>query len=54
MTVQELIDALIKVKDKTLPVYYYYFDGNYGEVNEVEVHEDGDGDVMLFGQLANF
>ena len=52
MTVQELIDALTKVKDKTLPVYYYYFDGNYGEVNEVEVHDDGD--VTLFGQLANF
>lgn len=29
MNVQELIDELTKVEDKTLPVVYFYFDGDY-------------------------
>ena len=37
MTVQELIDALNKVEDKSLPVYYYYNGlGDYEEIDEIE------------------
>lgn len=48
MTVQELIDTLMKVEDKSLPIYYGCFDGNYGEIDELEVHNGEDGDVLLF------
>ena len=46
MTVQELIDALNKVEDKSLPVYYYNGHGEYEEIDEIEEHEDSD--VLLF------
>ena len=46
MTVQELIDALNKVEDKSLPVYYYNGLGDYEEIDEIEEHEDSD--VLLF------
>ena len=46
MTVQELIEALNKVEDKSLPVYYYGTLGDYEEIDEVEEHEDSD--VLLF------
>ena len=35
MTVQELIEALNKVKDKSLLVYYYN-SGNYEEINDIQ------------------
>ena len=50
MTVQELINELNKVKDKSLPVYYY--DGDFGDffdIDEIEEHEDSD--VALFKEL---
>ena len=47
MTVQELIDALNKVEDKSLPVYYCYNSfGDYEEIDEIEENEDSD--VLLF------
>ena len=46
MTVQELIDALNKVEDKSLPVCYYTFHGEYEDIYGVEEHEDSD--VLLF------
>lgn len=46
MTVQELIDALNKVEDKSLPVYYYGTLGDYEEIDEIEEHKDSD--VLLF------
>ena len=51
MTVQELIDALNKVEDKSL-VVYYYFDGNYVNIDEIEEYEDSD--VVLFGAVERF
>ena len=45
MTVQELIDALNKVEDKSPPVYYYDGFGDYGDIDEIETHEGEDGDV---------
>ena len=46
MTVQELIEALNMVEDKSLPVYYYGTLGDYEEIDEIEEHEDSD--VLLF------
>lgn len=46
MTVQELIDALKKVNDKSLLVYYYNSLGDYEEIDEIEEHKDSD--VLLF------
>ncbi len=46
MTVQELIEALNMVEDKSLPVYYYNGLGGYEEIDEIEEHEDSD--VLLF------
>lgn len=46
MTVQELIEALNMVKDKSLPVYYHNTLGHYEEIDEIEEHEDSD--VLLF------
>lgn len=46
MTVQELIDALNKVKDKSLSVYYHNTLGDYEEIDEIEEHENSD--VLLF------
>ena len=46
MTVQELIEALNKVEDKSLPIYYRTTLGDYGDIDEVEEHEDSD--VLLF------
>ena len=46
MTVQELIDVLNKVEDKSLPVYYHNGLGDYEEIDEIEEHEDSD--VLLF------
>ena len=46
MTVQELIDALNKVEDKSLTVYYHNTLGDYEEIDEIEEHEDSD--VLLF------
>ena len=46
MTVQELIEALNMVEDKSLPVYYYNTLGDYEEIDEIEEHEDSD--VLLF------
>ena len=46
MTVQELIEALNKVEDKSLPIYYRTTLGDYGYIDEVEEHEDID--VLLF------
>lgn len=46
MTVQELIDVLNKVEDKSLTVYYYNTLGHYEEIDEIEEHEDSD--VLLF------
>lgn len=46
MTVQELIEALNKVKDKSRLIYYRNTLGDYGEIDEIEEHEDSD--VVLF------
>ena len=46
MTVQELIDALKKINDKSLLVYYYNSLGDHEEIDEIEEHEDSD--VLLF------
>ena len=46
MTVQELIEALNKVEDKSLPIYSRTTLGDYGDIDEVEEHEDSD--VLLF------
>ena len=46
MTLQELIEALNMVEDKSLPVYYYNTLGDYEEIDEIEEHEDSD--VLLF------
>ena len=40
MTVQELIDALNKVEDKSLPVCYYTFHGEYEDIYGVEEHKN--------------
>ena len=40
MTVQELIDALNKVEDKSLPVCYYTFRGEYEDIYGVEEHKN--------------
>ena len=53
MTVQQLIDSLNKIKDKSSIVYYY--DGSYGEyfsIDDIEDHEDGE--IMLFGESMLF
>ena len=50
MTVQELINKLNKVEDKSLPVYYYYGDfGDFFDIDEIEEHENDD--VALFKEL---
>lgn len=50
MTVQELIEALNKVEDKSLPVYYYYGDfGDFFDIDEIEEHDNDD--VALFKTL---
>ena len=50
MTVQELVEALNKVEDKSLPVYYYYGDfGDFFDIDEIEEHENDD--VALFKTL---
>lgn len=50
MTVQELINELNKVQDKSLPVYYYYGDfGDFLDIDEIEEHENSD--VSLFKTL---
>ena len=46
MTVQELIEALNMVEDKSLPVYYSNGLEGYEEIDEIEEHEDSD--VLLF------
>ena len=46
MTVQELIEALNMVEDKSLAVYYHNGLGDYEEIDEIEEHEDSD--VLLF------
>ena len=46
MTVQELIEALNMVEDKSLPVYYHNGLGDYEEIDEIEKHEDSN--VLLF------
>ena len=46
MTIQELIDALKKINDKSLLVYYYNSLGDYEEIDEIEEHKDSD--VLLF------
>ena len=46
MTVQELIDELNKIEDKSLPIYYRTILGDYGDIGEVE--ERKDSDVLLF------
>ena len=46
MTVQELIDALNKVEDKSRLICYRNTLGDYGEIDEIEEHEDSD--VLLF------
>lgn len=46
MTVQELIDSLNKVEDKSLPIYYHNTLGDYEEIDKIEEHEDSD--VLLF------
>ena len=40
MTVQELIESLNKVEDKTLPVCYYTFRGEYEDIYGVEEHKN--------------
>lgn len=41
MTVQELINELNKVQDKSLPVYYYHGDfGDFLDIYEIEEHEN--------------
>ena len=40
MTVQELIESLNKVEDKTLPVCYYTFHGEYEDIYGVEEHKN--------------
>lgn len=50
MTVQELINKLNKVQDKSLSVYYYYGDfGDFFDIDEIEEHENDD--VALFKTL---
>ena len=49
MTVQELINGLNKVEDKSLPVYYYCDFGDFFDIDEVEEHENSD--VSLFKTL---
>ena len=50
MTVQELINELNKVQDKSLPVYYYNGDfGDFFDIDEIEEHENDD--VALFKEL---
>lgn len=51
MTVQELIEALNKVEDKSLPIYYYYYGdfGDFFDIDEIEEHENSD--VALFKEL---
>ena len=46
MTVQELIDVLNKVENKSLPVYYYTGLEGYEEIDEIEEHKDSD--VLIF------
>lgn len=52
MTVQELIDALNMVEDKSLPVYYHNTLGDYEEIDEIEEHEDSD--VLLFEKYFEY
>lgn len=53
MTVQELIDSLNKIKDKSSVVYFY--DGSYGEYFSIDDIEDNkDGEIMLFGETMLF
>ena len=50
MTVQELINELNKVEDKSLSVYYYHGDfGDFFDIDEIEEHENSD--VSLFKKL---
>ena len=49
MTVQELIDSLNKIKDKSSVVYYYNSCGYYYSVDDIEDHEDGE--IILFGEI---
>ena len=50
MTVQELINELNKVQDKSLHVYYYDDDfRDLFDINEIEEHENDD--VALFKEL---
>ena len=51
MTVQELINELNKVENKSLPVYYYEYQvlGDFFDIDEVEEHENSD--VSLFKTL---
>ena len=46
MTVQELIDALNKVEDKSRFVCYRDTLGDYGEIDEIE--KQGNSNVILF------
>ena len=53
MTVQELIDSLNKIKDKSSVVYFY--DSSYGEYFSIDDIEDNeDGEIMLFGESMLF
>ena len=50
MTVQELINELNKVQDKSLPVYYYHGDfGDFFDIDEIEEHKNYD--VALVKEL---
>ena len=52
MTVQELIDSLNKIKDKSSVVYYYTAFGDYYGIDDIEDHEDNE--VILFGGIMSF
>ena len=45
MTVQELINKLNNIKDKSLPVHYYDNFGNYELIDSVENYF---GDIILY------
>ena len=51
MTVQELINELNKVEDKSLPVYYYEYEvlGDMIDIDEIEEHKDDS--VLLFKNM---
>lgn len=51
MTVQQLLDALNKVEDKSKKVYHFNDDtSDYCNVNEIEENEE---EVFLIGDFLN-